>query len=59
MQTKLPPLDKERSVRLWNEWGREPKRFLAPKQYEQSIARSEPAPTAPVVKATRKKVRRK
>lgn len=57
MQTRLPTLDKERSVRLWEEWGRSPKKFLEPKKYEQSVARKEPpaAPAVAVVKATRKK----
>lgn len=54
--TRLPALDKERSTRLWEEWGKQPKRFLKPKK---SAARKEP-PAVSVVRATRsKKVRRK
>lgn len=58
--TRLPALDKERSTRLWEEWGKQPKRFLEPKKYEQSVARKEPtAALTPAVKVERKKVRRK
>ncbi len=56
MQTRLPALDKERSIRLWEEWGRAPRPAAVVKKYEQSAARAEPpAPAAPAVKATRKK----
>lgn len=62
-QTRLPTLDVERSLRLWEEWGeRPPPPPAAPKSYLQSPGRApveeQPAPAVKVVRTT-KKVRRK
>lgn len=65
-RTHLPELDKERSLRKWEEWGKlPPPPPAAPKSYLASTGRAPVAEPAPIVAPTKakrsapKKVRRK